>query len=86
MNEKLKELIENIFDGTEDLSEFQKTLAAKLIQQYADEQALGFIQWFVTQSEIELVDNDYYWKDDPDGDCPLSNKELLTRYHESQKP
>jgi len=66
-----------------------QTEYANLIQQYCDEQALGFAKWIDAKLYVlqhpKKWGNTGTWTDDPHGP-DLTDQELLTRYHESQKP
>jgi hypothetical protein len=79
MNEKLKELVLNIIAA----KSHDEQQLARLIQQYADEQALGFAKWC----------NDNHFTPSTDGlmwsrihEEYFKESYVLTRYHESQKP
>ncbi len=78
MNEKLKEAFKAFLfnrGGHQFVNDYSGTeaeeLAINFSQQYADEQALGFAKWVTGKDSLSDT-----WTD----------QELLTRYHESQKP
>jgi hypothetical protein len=73
MNEKLRKLLQRLHlasVSSTTVSE-QKEKQAELIQQYADEQALGFAKWVTGKDSLSDT-----WTD----------QGLLNGYHESQKP
>jgi len=85
MDEKLKSLLEEIEDfflgGDFETEPVAKEEFAKEIQQYSDEQALGFAKW--ARERHDCGDNGWF----PfRGEGPITDQELLTRYHKSQKP
>lgn len=41
--------------------------------------ALSFVKWILGE-EIDLVDGDFYWAGDSEGDSPMSEEELYEKY------
>lgn len=41
--------------------------------------ALSFVKW-ILKEEIDLVDGDFYWAGDSEGDNPMSEEELYEKY------
>ncbi len=54
----------------------------KLARAFADEQALGFAKWAIERGYFRRMGGWYTY----DSKGPHTDFELLTRYHESQKP
>ena len=63
----------------------------KAMQEYAEQQAIEFAKWiadFISEDEhggehsdnFQLIDGNYYWKDDEDGDQPLSEEQLYKMF------
>lgn len=59
----------------------------KSMQAYADQEkrkeAIAFVNWIACQDgqmKLVLVDNDWYWDVDKDGDQPLSESDLYGFY------
>ena len=79
MNEKLDKLLWKLGHSV-----YHNKEAEKLIQQYADEQALGFAKWCMGEAyQIDVETKDWWSYTEQ---STLTNDEILTRYHESQKP
>ncbi len=56
-------------------------------QQEVDDQAIKFARWIAAMGEGQktLIDGNYYYADDNDGDQPLSEKELYDQFKKEQK-
>lgn len=60
---------------------------AEITLQYAEQESLRFLEWIASREgeyKLTLVDNDWYWDSDKDGDQPLTTEYLFQLYKTKQ--